>query len=519
MANNPIEMINIRHLLRLKAAGKSNRYIVDAIGKSRPTINKYVGIFKSSGKSYKALLELSDKELKTLLPVIKSSEDERYAILEEYFPYYQKELGRPGGTIYNLWEEYKTAHPQGYSYTQFRVHLNRYLKRSKGSMRFDHKYGDKMYVDYCGKPLHLTDKGNGELIPVEVFVATLPASQYIYVEASESQQLSNFIDTTANALAYFRGSPRAIVPDNLKSAVTTADNYEPSINRNFQAFGLHYGTTILPARARKPRDKALVEKTVNLVYNKIYFPIRNMTFFSLGDLNSTIHRYLERLNAAKFQELPYSRLELYKQYEQALLNPLPKNRYEIRTYRQVTVRTDFHVRFHDDRHAYSVPYQYKGKKVSIQATHARIEVYYNYERIAWHKRVRKAGGTSTKKEHLPPNIQYVKSWSVSFFLDKGNEIGVQTKAYFEQIFAHKTHPEQAYKACQGILDLYKCYPKPRIEQACRRADFYENYSYHTIKNILEKGLDKMAWQAEQATDFSPLMTESDPNIRGCQYFK
>ena len=519
MANKRIEMINVRHILRLKTKGYSNRKIVGLLNISRPTIDGYVQVFRASGKSFAELYELTDEELASLFPQPAPQLSDRYTVLREKLSYYEKELKRPGATYLGLWQEYRQANPEGYGYTQFRLHVSKFLNRKEGTMRFRHRYGDKMFVDYCGKKLHLTDRVTGDLLPMEVYVAILGGSQYIYVEASESQKLGAFLDSSANALAFYQGSTEAIVPDNLKSAVTKPDPYEPQVNRNFQAFGLHYNTTILPTRTYKPRDKALVEGAVKLVYQHIFFPLRNMTFFTLADLNRAIAQQLEKLNSRLFQDLDYSRRDLFLQYEKDLLTPLPGSRYELRIYRWAMVRPDFHVRFKEDKHFYSVPFPYKGKNVQLQATHNRVEIYYHHERIAWHPRSRKAGGATTKKEHLPPNFQFVHDWSLDFFLDKGSKIGPHTLDYFRLIFENKTHPEQAYKSCMGIMDLSKSFPGHRIEQACQRAHFFGNYSYQVVRSILEKGLDQVEWQANQSTDTQPLMNQSDPNIRGSQYFK
>lgn len=519
MANKRIEMINVRHLIRLKAKGYSNRKIARTLDVSRPTVNGYVRLFKASGKGFGELSELGDTELAALFPKPGKEVPERYTVLQKKLPSYEKDLKCPGATYLGLWREYRQAHPDGYCYTQFRNHVSKFINRQEGTMRFRHRYGDKLFVDYCGKKLHLTDPVTGELVPVEVYVAILGGSQYIYAEASENQKLPSFLDSTANALAFYQGVPAAIVPDNLKSAVTKADRYEPHINRNFQAFGLHYGTTILPARAYKARDKALVEGAVKLVYQQVFFPLRNMTFFTLADLNTAIAGQLEQLNGRHFQDLDHSRRDLFVQYEKDLLAALPVARYELRTYRWATVRKDFHIRFKDDKHFYSVPYQYKDKKVQVQATRSRIEIYYHHERIAWHRRNKEPGGTATKREHLPPKFQFVHDWSLDFFLRQGHQIGPQTLDYFRQVFAVKTHPEQAYKNCMGIMDLNRAFPGQRIEQACRRASFFGNYSYKAVKNILEKGLDLVEWRAGPVTDTQPVMTEGDPNIRGSQYFR
>ena len=519
MANKRIEMINVKHLLRLKLQGYSNRSIGVQLGISRNTVNEYVQFFNQQEMSYEALLGLSEAELYALFPQKSNKSSARYEFLAEQFSYYERELKRPGATYLGLWEEYRQAHPEGYGYGQFKNHIQDWIGCQEVSMRVEHKFGDKLFVDYCGKKLELTDRKTGLKTEVEVFVGILGGSQYIYCEASESQQLDDFLSSMSNTLEYYGGTPQAIVPDNLKSAVTKASNYDPNINRNFAAFGLHYQATILPTRSAKPKDKSLVEGAVKLVYRYIFFPLRNMAFFNLADLNRAIGEQLDKLNNKPFSNRPYSRRELFQQEEKIKLQPLPRERFERKIYREYKVHKDFHVWVGVDKHYYSVPYQYKGKHVQVHISSTNIEVYYNYQRIALHRRSSKIGGFTTLEEHMPSNIRFVKNWSMDHFTDQALKIGPHTYAYFCKIFEAKAHPEQAYKLCMGILKLTRHFEDQRIERTCQRAQFYGAYSLVALKNILEKGMDQVQIQGQSQSDPPVIISEAHPNIRGGDYFK
>ena len=315
------------------------------------------------------------------------------------------------------------------------------------------------------------------------------------------------------------GVPRGIVPDNLKSAVTKADNYEADVNRNLTALSLHYGTTILPTRSRKPKDKPLVERAVTLVYQRIYYPLNEINFYNLIDLNAAIRHQLDLHNNRPFQNRPYSRRELFSTQEKDLLEALPVSAYEQREYWSGKINKDALVYFKG--HYYSVPYQWRKKRFYIQATTRVVEIFWskNHQRLCMHPRSYEKGKRSIQKDHLPPNIQYVKNWSVDFFIKQAQGIGEQVEAYFLKIFEQKAHPEQAYKICTGIIGLKKNYNNERINQACERAAYFGNYGYKVVAHILKKGLDQVAYLPHATTDDQPLLDESHPNIRGGNYYK
>ena len=281
-------MINIRQIFRLYEDGATLRETERLLNVSRRTIAKYVSLFEASKLSYSDVQNKSDEELSVLFLEPPEPDKERYNNLQIQLPALARELGRVGVTKNLLWDEYKARDPSGYNYSQFSHYLRQYIKNGDATMCFEHKYGDKMFVDYAGKKLYITDRLTGEAKPAEVYLAILGGSQMTYVEASMSQQKEDFISSTENALHFFEGVPQAIVPDNLKSAVTKCDPYEPLINEDFESFALHYQTSILPARSRKPRDKSLAEGVVKIIYTRIYAKLRNRTFFSIIDLKEAI---------------------------------------------------------------------------------------------------------------------------------------------------------------------------------------------------------------------------------------
>ena len=519
MANKRIEMTDVKHILRLLKNGEKKRAISRILGIGRNTVNRYIVDFKLTGKSYDELSKLSSSELALLLKKEKKSPSKRYEELSGMFVELEGELKKTGATYLALWERYRRKYPAGYGISQFHTHLKAWLGRSEVGMYWEHKFGDKLFVDFCGKKLSVVDKLSGAVKLVEVLVAVLGGSQYTYVEALESQKSIHFLSALQNALHFFGGVPRAIVPDNLKSAVTRASNYEPEINRNLQSLALHYGTTILPTRAGKPKDKPLVENSVKLVYQRIYYPLDELQFFNLEDLNAAIRARLDAHNNRKFQNHPYSRRELFLRAEQNLLEVLPSERYEQREYWQGTANRDALAYF--KKHYYSLPYAYRNQAYYVQATQHTVEIFHpqTHQRLALHKRSYQQGGRTINPDHLPSNIRFVKNWSVEFFVNQGRKISEATAQYFQKIFDHKSHPEQGYKACMGILSLQKGFSDERISAACERANHFGNYGYKVIRNILEKGLDQVDYLPHSKSDHVPLLDESHPNIRGGEYYQ
>lgn len=515
MANRRTSMNKIREVIRLHTeSGLTNRQISRALNVSRPVISQYLISFKMSGLTYESIKLMKDDTLaETLLMGVNRKESEKYRILFSRFEDYAKELKKTGVTLQVLWNEYKNTNPSGYSYSQFCYHYQVWRNTSSVTMHLDHKAGDKMYVDFTGKKLQIYDTKTKIFRDVEVFVAILPASQLTYVEATKSQRKEDWIKANENALRYFNGAPRAIVPDCLKSGVQKADNYEPDINPVYSDFARHYDTVILPARPGKSKDKAMGEGAVKIIYTRIFAALRDQIFYSLESLNTAIWEQLEIHNNLPFQRLKTTRRELFNEVEKDALKPLPAEKYEWKDFLSLKVQFNYHVEIREDRHYYSVPWRYTGKRVSVIYTSDTVEIYNsNNDRIAFHQRDRTVNGYTTLAEHRHPDHKFYSDWTPERIINWGAKTGEEVKNMMEQVMKSRTYPEQAYKVCLGILSLSKRYGNERLNGACRRALNFNCYSYKSIKNILEKGLDKIQEEAE------PPRFPEHANLRGGEYY-
>jgi transposase len=427
----------------------------------------------------------------------------------------EKSLKRKGVTILLLFEEYKKQHPNGYGITQFYKYFRYYLKRVQPVMHLEHKAGDKLYIDFTGDKLSIIDNSSGEITEVEVFVGILGCSQLTYVQAVYSQKKEELIRACENALHYYGGVPAAIVPDNLRSAVSKSSRYEPVINETFADFAEHYSTVVLPARAYRPKDKALVEGMVKIIYRSIYTLVNRDTYTSLVALNVAIREALEVLNNAPFKGRDYSRRSQFEEIEKETLRPLPEYRYEFKQQIIVTVMKNGHACLGIDKHYYSVPYRFIGKKVKILYTSTRVEIYCRYERIATHTRHLRKYHYTTLNEHLASSHRYLSDWTPEKFLEQAKAIHEQVATYINKVIESKQHPEQAYKSCTGILSLVRKVGAERLSSACRRAYTYGVYNYPIIVQILEKNLDQLSEEEQQQCLDMP----QHHNIRGAGYYE
>ncbi len=513
MAAKKVEIMDLRQLLLLKQQGISNRNCEQHTGLHRNTINHYVKLFRATGESYQTLLALGDQALLDMFPPRSPVDTERYSNLVSRFSYFEQQLKKPGCTREQLWREYILENPSGYSYSQFNEHFSRWRNKLKGSGKLIHKAGDKLYCDYTGKNLYITDKQTGEQHSVEVFVALLPASQYTFVEASMSQQKEDFINSVNHAMQYFGGAPKALVTDNLKSAVSKGSKYEPILNKSFKALGIHYNTTINPTRTYAPQDKALVEGAVRLIYQHIFYPLSNQVFFDLYSLNQAIKPLLKCFNELQMKLLQTSRVKQYLDIEKPLLTPLPGSPYELKEFRKAKVQKMGYVYVHQNRNYYSVPFRYIGQQVDIQYDSNQVEIYYKQQRIASHKLSYRPGAYTTNKDHLSSSHKFYQEWSPEFFLKLAAKKGPHLKAYIEKILAQADYPEVAFKQCMGILQLDKTYAPERLENACQLAFSQSRHSYRIIKNILDNKIDLMNIHPQ----LHPLISKHE-NIRGADLY-
>jgi len=508
------KMYKIRDVFRLVKENKlSCRSIAKTLNIGKSTVNDFAKKINNIALSYEDVCSLSDSEILELLDMANTNQSERYKYIAERFPDYEKELKKTGVTVKLLWEEYIEKNPQGYSLSQFSRHFQLWRGSTKSSMHINHKAGDKMFVDFTGKRLYLTDMKTGKAIPVEVFSAILGASNLTYVEATVSQEKKEFIKCVENALWYFGGVTNAIVPDCLKSAVTKGDKYEPEINRDFHEFARHYQTVVLPARPHSPKDKAMVEGAVKIIYSWIFAKLRDKVFYSIKDLNSEIFRLLEEYNNKPMQRIKLSRTELFKEVEKSVLKPLPLNLFDFRMYAKLTVAFNYHIFLSKDKHYYSVPFQYIKKKVEVRYNDNDVEIYYDNVRIACHKRSYKPNGYTTNAEHMPQNHNFYASWSPDKFLSWAEKIGTDTKALINSIFESKEHPEQAFKVSLGILNLSKEYGNDKLNKACKKASYYDATTLKFVKNTLLNNSLEI-----ESKDLFEKLPVNHENIRGNKYY-
>lgn len=510
---NTLDPMDLKQIIILHLDGLSNRKIGDTLGISRNTVNAYMKLFAACDYHFEELLKFDNAALQELFSSYTTIKNERFDELMRYFEKVNQARNHPGFTFLYHYQEYSQQAKQPYGYTQFMEHYNRKYAKEKGSMKLEHEAGKEMFIDYAGTKLHITDKDTGELIEVEVFVAILPHSQYTYAEACLSQKREDLIGCLNNALRFYGGVPKAIVSDNLKSAVTRASKYEPDINRSLKDFAQHYNCVINPTRAYSPQDKALVENAVHLIYQRIYYPIREMTFFSLADLNQQINKLLDHYNDLLFQRKEASRKELFQSVERAYLKPLSSPPYELKNYTRAKVQKIGYIYFSPDKTYYSVPYRYIGKSTLIHYTHTTVEVYHYHTRIAIHARNPSMGHYITNKSHLSSTHKDYTDWSPEYFKKVAARHGVDVVACIEALFIDCDYPETAYKRAMGIIQLHRLYGSERLNNACKRAIYAQAVSYSRIKNILANNLDQHPMDDQLKINYQSHIPTHD-NIRG-----
>jgi len=518
MANKRKDIMEIRQMILLKIQGKSNRQIAELLGINRNTINNYFQLLKTKRSHLRELKDLEEEELLGLInEESPPSTSKRQQELLSYFPSVLKRKRHVGFTFKKMWEAYKTEYLDGYSYSQFMEYFHKWNIKNEATLKLTHQPGDSLMVDYAGKKLHWIDKETGEVHNVEVFVACLPASGYLYVHASKSQKKEDFISSITKCLEYIGGVPKMIVPDNLKSAVSKASKYEGIANRSLRELGLYYGAVLNPTRPYKPKDKALVERMVRLVYEQIYFKISQEVYHSVHELNMRILELLEVLNDRPLSQLNCSRKELFLKTEKPTLQALPPQAYTLKEFQRSKVQKTSHVYMSKDKNYYSVPYRYIGKHVQLQYTNRIVEIFYNHHRIATHFRSNTIKAYTTKKEHLPSNHQFYLNWHPQLFMDKADDIGPSTGQYVKRLFEQSGHVETKYKAALGIIHLNKKFEISRIEKACQIAMVHPTSSYQRIVNILDRQLDMNLDLFEEHNKENTHIPAHE-NIRGQAYF-
>jgi transposase len=505
-------MRKIKEVLRLHSLGLTQRQIARSCSIGQSTVSEYLKAAEGAGVRWTEAADWDEDRLAALLPV-KEPLPLRSRRPEPDFTSIHAELQKHKHlTLQMVWEEHRATHPQGYRYSRFCELYQRWRRQLEVVLRQEHRAGEKLFVDYAGATIPVQDPSTGDKREAQLFVAVLGASNYTFAEATWTQGLADWIGSHMRALEFLKGVPEIVVPDNLKSGVTKTCRYEPGVNITYEEMAQHYGVAVVPARPRKPRDKAKVEAGVLIVERWILAALRKRTFFSLGAVNEAIAELLTRLNERPFRKREGSRKSLFETVDQPALRPLPAERYQYGEWKTARVNIDYHVEV--DRHFYSVPYVLTQQEVEVRATAATVEIFHRGARVASHVRSRVPYRTTSSDEHRPKSHQKHLEWTPSRMLDWAQKIGPATAEVFDRILAGKRHPEQGYRSCLGILRLGEQYPKERVEAAARRAVALKACSYPSMKSILKLNLDTLP--AEPPMEAKPPLNH--PNLRGPEYF-
>lgn len=513
MSSKRLPMRKLREILRLHLDGRlSARAIARSCNLSSSTVLGYIGRAKVAKLSWPLPAELDDDALTRLLFPHERGRSRKCPELD--YALIHLELKKKHVTKMLLWQEYRDQHPDGYQYSQFCEHYNRWADALSVTMRQTHRAGEKMFVDFSGDGIDIIDPLTGECKTAKLFVAALGASNLTYVEPALREDLPTWIACHVRAFAYFGGVADITVPDNLKSGVTRPDYYDPVINPTYADLAQHYGTAVIPARKRKPRDKAKVEQAVLLAERWIIAVLRHRDFTSLAELRDAIRPLVERLNDRPMKKVGKSRRQVFEAIEKSALKPLPATPYELCTWKKASVNIDYHIAFDD--HYYSVHYTYytsRRRAVEVRATATTVEIIYAGQRIASHVRSYEKFKHTTKPEHMPDSHRRNIEWPPSRIVSWAKSVGPCTAQVVEEIMRRRKHPEQGYRSCLGILRLRDSYPDDRIERACERAVKYRTYSRRSIVAILKNNRDRL--------EDEPPAQHSLPwhqNVRGSGYY-
>jgi transposase len=515
MPKKRLVMRKLREIFRLKfELGRTHREIATSCKVSAATVSDMVRRLGLVGLSWpcelgnEALEEiLYRRPLEVLEPAVKKGLPD--------WPSVHKELKNPKVhmTLKQIWVEYKAKYSDShFGYSWFCDNYRAWAKVLEPVMRQTHKYGDKCFVDFAGDTLSVIDPETGEVREAQVFVGTMGASNYIYCDVCWSQDLPTWLRLHVDMFEFFGCCPAALVPDNLKSGVTKACYFEPAVNISYEELAKYYGVAVLPARVRKPKDKAKVETGVLIVEREILAPLRNRTIIGLPQAKEAVWEKLEVVNSRPFQKLSGNRLEVFLEYETPVMKKLPRQRYEAEIWTKARVPMDYHVLVKG--HHYSVPFQHIGRKLELRITAVTVEAFWEGERVASHKRSWQKGGCTTRIEHMTKEHRFFKEWTPEKFASWADSVGIQTKQFTAEIFERAQHPDQGVRICHGLLTLRKEYGRDRLEAACRRAVLVGAFSYKSIVSILAKKLDE-----KPLPDGLPKRRlGTHENVRGASYY-
>lgn len=513
MATRRLHMRKIREILRLKwQLDKSNRETARSLGLSPSSVSAVVNRAKAAELDWEHAQKLTDDELETRLYGERIPSAKKRSMPD--FTSLDIELRKPGVTLEQLHWRYLQEEPEGYRYSRFCELYRAWRTRSEPTMRQVHKAGEHLFIDYSGKKPSIIERTTGEVHEVELFVATLGASNYTYGEATETQKSRDFIASNIRVLEYIGGVPGALVPDQLKSAVAQACRYEPKIQRTYAELARHYDTAVVPARPRKPQDKAKVEVAVKAFQNFALARLRAEQFFSLAALNERLAELRDEFNDRPMKGYGgKSRRQLFEELDRPALKALPAQRFVHAEWKAAKVNIDYHVAL--DKHFYSVPHGLVRETVEIRYTATTVEIFHRGKRVASHVRSYQSGRYTTNPEHMPAAHRAHLEWTPTRLINWAGTVGPHVQALVEAILNTRRHPEQGYRSCLGILRLQKRYSDERLDAACHRALLAGARSYKNVESILRNGLDRQPLPGEELNEREPLTHE---NIRGPEYY-
>ena len=509
-------MRKIREVLRLRRAEHlSTRDIAVALAMPRTTVRNYLVRAAEAGLRWPLPADTDDRELEERLfgraappPTIPDRPVPDWETVH-------RELRRPHVTLMLLWTEYRERCPDGFGYSWFAERYRVYAERLDIVMRQEHRAGEKLFIDFAGSTVPIVDRDTGVITHAQLFVAALGASSYTYAEAIPSQRLPDWVGAHVRCFDFLGGVPALLIPDNLHSAVKKANRYEADLNRTYEDLADHYGCAVIPARPRKPKDKAKVEAAVGVAQRWILAALRNRTFFSLAEANAAIRERLDWLNARPFRKLTGSRRSLFESLDRPALRSLPDRPFESGIWRKGQVNIDYHVEV--DHHYYSVPYQLVHETADVRISATTVEFFVRSRRVASHVRSFESYKATTDPAHMPEAHRRHLEWTPGRLIAWAGETGPSAGRLVAELMARKPHPEQGYRSCLGIIRLSRRYDSERLEAACARALAIDAPTYRSVEAILRSGLDRQPLPAPSPTVHLPRREHA--NVRGPAYYE